>query len=115
MKEYFKLVTILKCDNFHLKVLINLLGNRFKFTPCLHSNDYLIFRDLLFSFENNFKDLNKKIFFEEKNYIYKSLNSSSLMSSSFDVSQNDLEVSNHSDSVDCFFNKIKKPLNPSCF
>ena len=58
-------------------------------------------------------DLNKKIFFEEKNYLYKSLNSN--FNNSVDVSQNDLEVSNHCDSVDCYFNKIKKPLNPSHF
>jgi hypothetical protein len=75
----------------------------------------MIFRDLLVSFENNLLDLNKRIFSEHKNYLYKSLNSSSILNSSNDVNQNDLEISNYCDSLDCYFAKLKKPLNPSRF
>ena len=66
----------------------------------------MIFRDLLISFENNLLDFNKRIFFEEKNY----QNKNSMISVN-----NEIEVSNYCDSVDCYFSKIKKPINPSCF
>jgi len=66
----------------------------------------MIFRDILISFENNLLDFNKRIFFEEKNY----QNKNSMISVN-----NEIEVSNYCDSVDCYFSKIKKPINPSCF
>ena len=104
----FQIGDNLKCDVSGLNILFNILDNGFKFTPCFHSNDYFIFRDLLYYFEN------KRFILEDKNFIKNSLNNfqNSSLSSSI---QNELNITNYCDSVDCFFKKIKKPINPSVY
>ena len=84
--------------------MINILDNGFKFTPCFHSSDYFIFRDLLYYFEDNLIDLNKRFFFEDKNFI-----------SNSNIIVDEITISNTCDSIDCYFKNIKKPVNPNNF
>ena len=49
-----------------LNNIVSLLDRGLKFIPCLNSNSLDIFKSLLFDFENNLSDLNKKLFFISK-------------------------------------------------
>jgi hypothetical protein len=91
-------------------ILISILDNGFKFVPCLHLNDYTLFRNLLFYFENDLSKLNKKFLFE---YINCKSNLSNLESSS--NNNLNLNLTYNCDSVDCFFSKNKKTVSPDWF
>jgi len=64
--------SIKNISNF--ETFIKLLDNGFKFVPCLHLNDYFVFRSLLVYFENNLCELNKKFFIAEKTHVNGTLN-----------------------------------------
>ena len=83
--------------------------------PCLHLNDYFVFRSLLIHFENNLCELNKKFFLAEK-YFKKTIVNNTLdldVDSLTDSLTNSFNLTANCDSVDCYFEKTKGKLDAS--
>ena len=115
---------------FFITNIIKILDKGSKFVPCLHFNHYHIFKNLLNNFDNYIPYFNQFVFFKKKSFerslLYNnSLNSLSTIStvnsnlnSEFNVnliSSSSSETSSDSPlctSLDCFFEKVKKPLDP---
>ena len=68
---------------------------------CAFGNFFLIIQIHESSIKKNLSDLNKRFFFEDKNFV---LNSNY-----------ELTISNYFDDIDCYFKNIKKPVNPDNF
>jgi hypothetical protein len=84
-------------NDFNFEIFVKILNNSFKFVPCLHINDYIIFRNMLLYFENNLLDLNKRFFFLERNFIRDSLR----LDKNSQV--NNFNLTTNCNSIDCFF------------
>jgi len=97
--------SIKNISNF--ETFIKLLDNGFKFVPCLHLNDYFVFRSLLVYFENNLCELNKKFFIAEKTHVNDTLNLG------LNSIANSFSLTASCDSIDCYFEKSRKKLDAS--
>lgn len=85
-------------DYDYLNKLADILDNGFKFIPCYHVTIFDIFKNLLFSFDNNMFDFNKQLFFK--------LNSKS-DNNSYKVKTKQTSCND----IDCFIKNCKRNYN----
>ncbi len=99
---------------FILNDIIDILDKGSKFVPCLHFNQFHIFKDLLFNFDKFIPKFNQYLSFTKSKLEKSFLNSFQNSTSTSEIELNITSTSNSEtcSSLDCFFKKVKKSPIP---